>query len=88
MSQPSVMYYMMALPNLLWCVMCLLPTLNANEEIFMSTNETFDLATYIVTGFVHPGGDTEELSLTYILKCLDHISSQQVVSESHTHRES
>lgn len=39
-----------------------LPTLNRGEERFLSAHETFDLAWYIVIGFVLLVRDAEELS--------------------------
>lgn len=50
-----------------------LPMLNSSKERFPSVYESFDLALYIITGFVLPLGNMEELSQSLLLKWPDHL---------------
>lgn len=50
---------------------CHLSTLNSGEGKFLSANDTFDFAPYIVIRFVFQVGDAEELSRAFVLERRD-----------------
>lgn len=53
------------------CVMvksCYFPTRDSSDERFLSAQETFDLALFIVIGFMHSVGNAREYSQTFVLE--------------------